>query len=1181
MAIIQFPSGQQIDFGDLSQDEITSAVNKLGQDMPELFESAPETITPEPSQKPEIDFRTATFEEATRAFAGTPQQQAQKEKLTLPEIKDKSFRFSLGMADSDEEKLGYIQDVMGSPDAVFQDADGSFIIDQSKVTPEAREEFDLSDNGLIYANKPGFTWSDTVQFLGAELPSLVAGIGASVAVAGTGGLIVPMIAVGAATGAGRAAGEAVEFFRGYNKQSLGDVGSAIVRDATLGALGEGGGRVVTNLLGRFFKGRGPQIREERLRELDEVLPSGLRTEGTLGTKLKEGILRGDQAKKAAYEEARADMNDLIRQGAVPSISAATDKELVGTLQSINEMLLGGPGPRLKNTAFVRKKLDDFKIAKGGRENIKQQLLDNYKEIADTINVNFIDEKTAVDQFKKKILPTLDKQMDNLVKNYNPSTGIPSEFEEAAKLTTSLYTQATRKLYNNADNLLGKQGEVDALPILKALDEIQNPFLKQQGGLITEIKNQAALKGNKFNFSDLQQMKEALRIARGDSELIATGEQYKIDKILNAIEETKVAKHEDLLQKFVQADGKVSKENKNIIDGLNRFKEANKAWADGQEIFNKAGINTIVKDAKGGKFVANQAVLDLMQRNRFDSSLLKQYLDAVEPPETVKQFAFTQDKVNALSKIQNTLNKPNITAQDIQNINKTLRQNNLSKYGKNAEELPKNKQPAFQVPEIADWLGKITKTEGLDATFKNNYINDYRNEINNYLNFARGGLNPSALRENVRDALAKKWLQNTRQKAGADPLTGAAKLDKFADEYFQLDKGVRSVLFGKDNIAEMDDVVKEFALLSRRNSDEILQSLPQIGTASLRKQIGDLKEQIKVINEADSRALRQAISTGDIFTNSDAIVSALLKNPESYKSLVKKLEDVGPSRAVKGVGGLEDMVMENILREPLEKLSALGGEAEVFVQSGRWGKSLQRILEDKNKNKALNVILGDDKVAALNKFANDAVKVSDALMPGAELAGKARKVATALAIFAGIINPANLVAAGLALAPAAAANIAFRSKLYLNLVTKPRLRASEFEKLKKAGVEFKDDKLAKELAKRNLRDIIGSATGVTTALTQSGATEGVTDFVEGQTPAVKEFVEEQSEPFVEPTKDLLRNIGSEARSFQPQASTLNLPDTGNFAPLANQQPRPVAPGMGTGEQLLAAIEREKALGLRSS
>lgn len=51
--------------------------------------------------------------------------------------------------------------------------------------------------------------------------------------------------------------------------------------------------------------------------------------------------------------------------------------------------------------------------------------------------------------------------------------------------------------------------------------------------------------------------------------------------------------------------------------------------------------------------------------------------------------------------------------------------------------------------------------------------------------------------------------------------------------------------------------------------------------------------------------------------------------------------------------------------------------------------------------------------------------------------------------------------------------------------------------------------------------------------------------------------------------------------RPQASTLNLPDTGNFAPLANQQPRPVAPGMGTGEQLLAAIEREKALGLRSS
>ena len=81
------------------------------------------------------------------------------------------------------------------------------------------------------------------------------------------------------------------------------------------------------------------------------------------------------------------------------------------------------------------------------------------------------------------------------------------------------------------------------------------------------------------------------------------------------------------------------------------------------------------------------------------------------------------------------------------------------------------------------------------------------------------------------------------------------------------------------------------------------------------------------------------------------------------------------------------------------------------------------------------------------------------------------------------------------------------------------------------------------------------------------------------------LEQETRPIREEAKQVTapstEQITEEVQNLRPQASTLNLPDTGNFAPLANQQPRPVAPGMGTGEQLLAAIEREKALGLRSS
>ena len=73
----------------------------------------------------------------------------------------------------------------------------------------------------------------------------------------------------------------------------------------------------------------------------------------------------------------------------------------------------------------------------------------------------------------------------------------------------------------------------------------------------------------------------------------------------------------------------------------------------------------------------------------------------------------------------------------------------------------------------------------------------------------------------------------------------------------------------------------------------------------------------------------------------------------------------------------------------------------------------------------------------------------------------------------------------------------------------------------------------------------------------------------------ERVERAVTPLVEEARE---QIQPEIERAREQVQDLNLPDTSNFTPLANQQPRPVAPGMGTGEQLLADIERRKALGL---
>lgn len=200
MTQIKMPSGQVIDFGDLNENEITSAVNTLAQNQPELFqETRPEPLAIKdipPLVAPEFPEEDPDLNETER-------------RNILGEVKDISFRFNLGRLDRDDEKLDYIQQVLGSKDAVVQDGDGSFIIDQAKVTPEAREDLGLSEVGLIYADKPGFSWYDLVDFGGEAGPEILGGIAVSALVAGTGGGFLPVLGAMAKVGAGSAAGRAL------------------------------------------------------------------------------------------------------------------------------------------------------------------------------------------------------------------------------------------------------------------------------------------------------------------------------------------------------------------------------------------------------------------------------------------------------------------------------------------------------------------------------------------------------------------------------------------------------------------------------------------------------------------------------------------------------------------------------------------------------------------------------------------------------------------------------------------------------------------------------------------------------------------------------------------------------------------------------------------------------------
>lgn len=1139
MTQIKMPSGQVIDFGDLNENEITSAVNTLAQNQPELFqETRPEPLAIKdipPLVAPEFPEEDPDLNETER-------------RNILGEVKDISFRFNLGRLDRDDEKLDYIQQVLGSKDAVVQDGDGSFIIDQAKVTPEAREDLGLSEVGLIYADKPGFSWYDLVDFGGEAGPEILGGIAVSALVAGTGGGFLPVLGamakVGAGSAAGRAFDEAIEHMQGYNKQSLGDVLGAIGVSGALGVAGEGGGRVVTALGGRLFKGKGPKISQARI---DELQATGLSRK---------------QAEKGAQEEARQEMNRLIKAGAVPSIQAASDKTLLGAIQEINELVLPNTSVARKNIKFIEDQLKKLNVGEITSDEARKTITEQAKIISGTIKQNYADPVKAAKFTNENIKPIIEKQLKLIVDNYSPKSGLPTEFDEAAKLTSTLYSAATRELYNQADNLLGKFAEVDAEGIIGVIDNKlanRNPFLEEKiSPLFRKIKDlsfQGApdAQGNPtsfFKFNQLQQMKEALRIARGDSDLVAQGQQKIIDDVLRSIEEAKNAQHNKIA-------GQIDKGsfNDGQLKGFNLFKQANQLWADGQEQYNKAQINAIVKDAAAGKKISNENILS--QISTISPQSLRQYLDAVTPPSTVKELNLTREKINALENLKSRILDEGINSKNITSLNKSSMASGLIK---------KEGQPnsPFLLQSIPTELSRKLPDQEF-ITFKQNFIDDYVRDIDDFLNLARAGVTeageqtPFQLRNNIRESLAKKWFERTIAQnkqadtalVGGQVVRGVDNPKGIAQSYFRLDKNVRKELFGADNVQKLDEVMSDFYLFGKDKADDLISALPTVFNQTIRSQINNLSKKIDEIAEIDADALTKSIAQGSI-DNPTQIAEALIKQPQSYDRLVKAVgED-----SVEAVGGIKDMVMQNLFEEPFEKLRLPGGKAEEFLQSGQWGKNLKIALEKQNENGALTKILGESTVKGLNKLADDAVKISNEPLVGTSIAGPARKIAIATALFGSILNPAAAVAALGSLAPIYLSSRLLRQKFFLDYLTKPRLRAKEYEALKKAGVNITEE----EFNLNRLLPIVNSELGIITA---SGAYDSDSEVVTPVPPTVV-----QEAPVPPPVE-------------RPQASTLNLPDTGNFAPLANQQPRPVAPGMGTGEQLLAAIEREKALGLRSS
>ena len=973
---------------------------------------AGDTPTEEEWEKIKEHFPAAQGQEFEYTVAGRPVieeevEESLSEVLPDREVKSTSLRYQVGRMDTDEEKHNLLNQLLGT-DAIEKVQEDTFVIDQAKVDPAVRRKYGLGDSGRIYLDKPGFTWKDVADFAGESGPSVLAAIGTSLAVTGL-GFIPGMLFVGGAAALAKALDESVEHIQGLNRQSAGDVATMIATEGVFNAVFEGGGRAVAKVVGRLIKGPGPTVSSRRM---DELINSGLDK---------------DQAFRAAREEALASYQAAIASGAKPTVEAAAGKTLAARALAINEKIIPNAKVGRANARYIEKLLNDLDAGVLSEADALRLLADNNTFVGNLVKQNLSNPDEAFKLTKQHLDDIVKAELKRYEEVFVPSQLLPEQYTQNVELAATLFKTESNNLYDLATTTMGKNAkDFKIQPVIDTLDALRrdNPFIEYSGTLFSKLRKPEYAD---MSIVQLQQLKAALRLSKGDPDLVATAAQAGIGKLITSIDDLLMGKQVELARDAARGYKIVSKkgvrgvvredippaELDSLRKGLVQWDEANKIYGEGQEQFNNAAVNSIATKAKNKFFNSNKEVMEeVVEAGNVPK--LQMYLNAVTPTLKAAQHLTQPGATEALERLQSLV------------INNKFKQ---------AQRFVEDSGLSGVVPKIQGFIDELP----VNDVFRIAQRDAYATELGNLIELSRAGGNPQMIRESVRNSLAKEWLAKTKlvsQTRGLnDPI-------KFADEFSALGKEMQDTLFGTETAATMREAMDAFRLtgLDEASASRLFEAIPTMVNQPLKAQMQGLKQLSERAVSESSDSVLKAIKDGKI-TDSSALVAGLLKNPSSYN----RLKSVVGEAELEKVGGVKDMVMNNLVRASIAK----EGFSEATVQSGAWGTAFKNQLLAQNKNGSLNAILGVDTVKSLNKIADDAIKISDLPIKGY---GGIAAAPAALALIA-LAWTGHFYAAGISLGAIMGVGRFLRSKVALKLITSPRLRAQEYKAAVKAGAEL--------------------------------------------------------------------------------------------------------------------------------
>tara|TARA_R110001592_G_scaffold76229_1_gene230226 strand:+ start:3309 stop:6452 length:3144 start_codon:yes stop_codon:yes gene_type:complete len=176
-------------------------------------------------------------------------------------------RFTYGSLETDEERKGYLDGIIGS-EGYRVDGLGRFLI-----TKKGRETLGLGKGKEVAIDEEGLSFSDVKEFAGATVFPITVGIGASLMASGV-GFIPGSLIVGGSMAAAKVLDESIESLRGLQRQSPKEIARDSAFEGLFGVLGEGAGRGISRLLGRLIKGPGGKANEVLRKQARELINKG-------------------------------------------------------------------------------------------------------------------------------------------------------------------------------------------------------------------------------------------------------------------------------------------------------------------------------------------------------------------------------------------------------------------------------------------------------------------------------------------------------------------------------------------------------------------------------------------------------------------------------------------------------------------------------------------------------------------------------------------------------------------------------------------------------------------------------------------------------------------------------------------------------------------------------------------